>query len=377
MPLRYSHLPYGEESMSRLREAVYKLVPQDEASFWIKAMESGSEDPIISMLLLLLPNISTLKFEYQVQSHQFLQHTLYSIARMKGPGVPLSHLHYVKTPNQGIEGFRLLGLLSALPSMIYDVETDVHPDTDMVPWTRTSEEMTLTTSMIKPKHLFEFLEAFRRLRSFTYDSDGRKPPIGIRLVSDPICHRRTPDDIRFTFSLFDHCSMLWIFTRSSLTSLTLLSHKRKRDYIGNIRSFENIRNLHAESQLLLREVDLLHDETSLTRALPLRIRNLKLECSGIDDEKTIARQITTLARLKTEYLPVMKEVEVFTRNGVEDFSASKGDIMPTHHAQGCDCLGTLGYHDCEHLVQACRTQGFDLRVKAFDVDVIKALDGDN
>ncbi|CAF9938632.1 hypothetical protein IMSHALPRED_001031 [Imshaugia aleurites] len=377
VPLEESHLPYSEESMSRLREAVSRFIPDDEARFWIKGIESGSEDPIISMLLLLLPNISTLMFEGQGHSHTFLHHTLYVHARRtKGPGVPLSHLHYVEVPDWGAAGLRLLGLLSALPSMIYDVNTDVHPDTDMVPWTKDSKDMTLTTSMIKPKHLYDFLKAFRRLRSFTYDSDGRKIPNTTKLVSHPLCHRRTPDDVRFTFSPFDQRYMLSSFTRSSLESLTLLSHKRNRDYIGSIGSFENLRTLHVETQLLLHK-DLLHDETSLMNALPPKIENLKLECSGIDDERTIARQIATLARLKTEYLPAMREVEVFTRNGVEDFNASEGDTLPTDHAHDCDCLGALWYHDCEHLVQACRTQGFDLRVKAFDVDVVKALDGDN
>ena len=46
---------------------------------------------------------------------------------------------------------------------------------------------------------------------------------------------------------------------------------------------------------------------------------MKLECSRVEDEMQIATLISALARLKTEYVPVLREVEILTSNGAKDF----------------------------------------------------------
>lgn len=77
---------------------------------------------------------------------------------------------------------------------------------------------------------------------------------------------------------------------------------------------------------------------------------------GSEGRNANGRINSTLARLKAECVPGLKEVEVLTRNGVEDFDT--------------DC------HTHDAIAAACAMQGFNLRVNAFDTEAIKALDGD-
>ena len=344
-----SNRPYSQASIPRLNETVSQLVAQDDVSTWLRYIHAGSEDPIISMLILLLPNLSTLKFEYLGDGQECLCSTLSRITKMKGPDVPLSRLRHVQIPHSWELGdFKLFDLFLSLPSVrsihgtgMFAPDNVACLNTKLAPRTSNLEDLTLTTCWVDPQVLFTYLEAFKALRSFTYDA-GEKI---LDMISPPV------------FDPFWTRSGLYAFARSTLESLTLLSHDKERNFMGSIRDFEAVRNLHTETQLLLRKSDMYHDETSLARALPAKLETLKLECSGLDDETQIAKLISTLARLKTEYVPELRKVEVITRNGVEDFDTED--------------------HTHDTVVAACKFQGFDLLVKEFDTDAINALDGNN
>lgn len=278
-----SHRPYTQRLIPRLNEIVSQLVPQDEVSTWLKYIETGSEDPIISLLLLLLPNLSTLKFKYLGEGQECLHDTLCRIRKMKGPGVPLSRLRHVQIPHSWeLGGLKLFELFLRLPSIrsihatgMFTRDVNAHSDTNLAPRTSDLEDLTLTTCWIGPKILSSHLEAFKALRSFTYDSGAK-----ILDMIPPL-----------EFDSFWIRSGLLTFAISTLESLTPLSHNRKRDFMGSIRGFTAMRNLHTETQLLLRESDMYHDETSLARALPPNLETLKLECSGVKDETQMAELI--------------------------------------------------------------------------------------
>ena len=351
------HLPYSEGTISRLRKAVSDLVPHDEVSSWMRYIKRGSEDPIISLLILLLPNLSTLKFHHLGEDREHLCSTLYRIASMESPAAPLSCLRHVQIPAcLEIPGLKLVGLFAALPSVrsihgfnIYETGFDAYSDTDLAlvaPWTSKLEDLTLVTCSINPKRLFDFLETFEALRSFTYHSGIKKYRNDQQVEFDPCWIR----------------SALSAFAKSTLQSLTLLSHDEKRNFMGDIRCFKAVSYLHTETQLLLHQVAMHHDDTSLARALPPKLEILKLECSGLGDEMEIARLISALAKLKKEYVPALREVEVLTRNGTSDFNFSPAYSIYAHFREE---RFSANY---EAIIEACKVQGFHLVVRAFDTN---------
>ena len=226
----------------------------------------------------------------------------------------------------------------------------------MAPRSSDVEVLSFTRCLTDPKELCDFLESFRALHSFTYDYDASVLQ-GVGEEVDP--------------SLI--LSGLSAFARSSLESLTLLSHDQERSFMGDIRCFEAVRNLHTETQLLLRKWDLRSDKTSLARTLPPKIENLKLECSGSGDEWEIAELISTLATLKTEYVPALRKVEVLTRNGVKDFDTSHHHLAPL---RGHVARDAFRGHTYDTIAAACKAQGIDLIVNAYDIEAIRLVDGD-
>ena len=351
------HLPYSEGTISRLRKAVSDLVPQDEVSSWMRCIRSGCEDPIISLLLLLLPNLSTLKLNHLGEELEYLCDTLYHISNMKSPAAPLSRLRHVQVPRY----LELVDIFAAIPSVrsihgfnIHEFITDTDWDTDLAPRTSKLEDLTFATCIINPKRFCEFLETFEALRSFTYHSDIEKIRNDQRMEFDPFWIR----------------SGLSACARSTLQSLTLLSHDKKSNFMGDIRCFRAVRHLHTETQLLLRQASMHHDETSLAKTLPPKLEILKLECSGLGDEIGIARLISTLAKLKKEYVPALREVEVVTRNGISDFNTSTDYPVSARLRNG---RFSANY---EAIVEVCKVQGIHLLVRAFDTTPSKTLDAD-
>ena len=306
-----SNRPHGQATIPRLNETVSELVPEDQVSTWLRYIQTGSEDPIISLLILLLPNLSTLKFEYLSDGQECLYSTLRRITRMKGPDVPLSRLRHVQIPHSWELGdLKLFEAFLILPSItsirgtgMFAQNNDAYLDTELAPQTSNVEDLTLTTCWVDPKVLFTYLEAFKALRSFTYDAGAKF----LDMIPPPV------------FDLFWIRSELFTFAKSTLESLILLSHDRERNFMGSLRGFDVLRSLHTETQLLLGESDMFHDEMSLARALPPKLETMKLECSRVEDEMQIATLISALARLKTEYVPVLRDVEILTSNGAKDF----------------------------------------------------------
>ena len=171
------------------------------------------------------------------------------------------------------------------------------------PQTSNLEDLTLTTCWVGSKTLFTYLETFKALRAFTYDA-------GAEILDT------TPPPAYDSFWIR---SGLFAFARSTLESLTLLSHDRARDFMGSLCGFGALHGLHTETQLLLREADMSYDETSLARALPPKLETLELECSRLEEGKQIGKSISALAKLKAKFVPALRKVEGLTRNDVEDF----------------------------------------------------------
>ena len=346
-------LPYSEETNSRVREELSKLATQDEVAEWLWYIIQGSETHIISLFLLLLPNLSKLRITGIDSHYMCLYNTISRITTMEYPGAPLARLHHAQ-----IWGFLdVFHVVAALPSMV-SIEgvglwvSQTEPSLgELMLRTSTVRDLILTKCAINPKVLFRMLGSFRALRSFTFDSY--------------YVRERCQTDVRGKFDPFRLLSGLAVHASSTLESLTVLSHDKGRHFMGDMRSFKNLRNLRTESQLLLSEKDWCPWNTSIAYGLPPQLKSLELECSGQRDEAFMARVIVQLAELKPAYVPGLEKVKVITRNGVKDFNRSKHEPARIYHYNAYAAAENDRY-TYESVAAACKAQGFDLSVEVLD-----------
>lgn len=342
LPREQLHLHHDRRFQVRLAEAVSEFGPEDITWGWMPELNHGNEDPVISLLLLLLPNLSKLRFEGFGSERANLRDTLDRIARMQSPNAPLSLLRHVDLLcDWDVSAARILRHITALPSIrsmhVEKIGTHVSFSnltvTELTPQTSKLEKLTLLRCRVSFKSLNYILAGLTALRSFTFVAE--------RYLDF--------DSVWFRDALF-------AVAGSTLESLTLLSRNEKRNVIGDVRVFENLRNLHTETQLLLDDFAFSCDETSLAKALPPNLQTLKLECSGQGDEVFIGRNISKLAELKKDLVPHLKEVEVSTRNGIKDFNRLRDGAFFT----------LAEAHSYEALVKACHAQGFNFRVTTLE-----------
>lgn len=356
-------LPYSEETnaRARLKEEVSRLAPQDDVAQWLWYYDLGSETHIISLFLLLLPNLSTLRIIGVHAHHPCLYNTISRITTMKYPGAPLARLRHAQV-SQSVDLFLVI---AALPSLVSIEGVDLwgrptEPGLgNLMPRTRNIRELVLTRCSIHPRLFSDFLGSLKALRLFTYDLQYQKYQQAETGTLDPSWV----------------CSALCVYFGSTLECLTLLSHHKGRHFMGDIRGLKNLRKLHTESQLLLKESDRYRNDASLAKSLPPKLETLELEleCSGEGDETFIAKSIVKLAELRPRHVPALKEVKVVTPNGVEDFNTSKDDPTGAHHVNA----SAAAEEDCytyDFVAAACKAQGFDLSVGVFDPAILESYE---
>ena len=344
-------IPYSEEISLRLEQAVFEFVPKEKSRGWMTGISHGNEDPIVSLLLLLLPKLAKLRLEGLGSERAKFRYTLDRIARVKSPNAPLSLLRHVDLLCAwDMLGARILRHFTALPSIrsIHVERIGTHISFSHLSITKSAppasklEELTLLNCRISFKSLEYILTGLNTLRSFTF-----------------VATRHLDFDSTWFRDL------LFAVAGTTLESLTLLSHNEKRNIIGDLRLFKSLHNLHTQTQLLLDYFSIDLDEASLAKALPPNLQTLTLECSGQGDEFIIAKYILKLAQLKKDLVPQLKEVEISIRNGIKDFNGQP-DGGPFAITEG---------PSYDALVKACDAQGFKFRATTLTVGVTLDLMG--
>lgn len=61
--VRQKHIPYAEEHFVLFKQALSIYVLPTQLEKWVEELESGNEGPIVSLLLILLPDLNSIKFE--------------------------------------------------------------------------------------------------------------------------------------------------------------------------------------------------------------------------------------------------------------------------------------------------------------------------
>lgn len=296
------HARYPEGKMVRLKEAVANFVPSDQVSTWVTAIESGDEDPLLALLLMLLPNVAALEImaigATCQKSFQTLTHLL------GAPGVPLlANLTNLtigwEVPEiddchhdwQAINTFaRLPSLQSIIAWYVYIDDEDDDSGYLLQPRSSNVSSLTFCYCSIGAQRLYEHLKGFRALKRFSY---------------------KNADFIGNLFDTFGLRDALLSHAKASLECFNLTPlNAGENQYLGSLRDFENL----TEVQTGLTDlVDAEHSgRSALSQLLPASVVTVHLYLYGLRyaNLPTIENLILTAAKDKPELLPNLRQLHI-------------------------------------------------------------------
>ena len=325
------HVPYPKQDMelfrNGIRNAEYMFPVGIDA--WIQLLETGHEDPILALLLSLLPNLRRLRLEYPpAQSRLFT-----TIRRMIETAVPVSFsklesIHLVSGQNEGISlitSFASLPSLEKISCYTY-ISCDQGPD---IPECLVSPRSSNVTELVFDSYsdtatpIFVLLEGIKVLKKFTY--------VG----------HHTPFDLSgLRTALLNHC-------RHSLEYLKVLPFEyvdsKQADTLGSLRLFENLKYLEVDHSILV-NLDA-SGNCNVSDLLPASVEAIVMTGLCSETLSHLRPVIRSLVSAKRTELPDLKRVEfsnlfgdwpsIFLDPG--DYSSSESSDM----RQLCDRNGVL------------------------------------
>ncbi|KAM0798412.1 hypothetical protein BDR22DRAFT_860065 [Usnea florida] len=287
---RSYHPRYPQKMMSRLTQAVADTIPSAQVSTWTAALERGDEDPVLALLLLRLPGISTLKVSFG-RTSQCLFQTLRR--RMEGPGlsslsalttlyIDLDH-HHLDPECEAISYFATLPSLRSMEIQGLDVEQGVGDCAyRLQPQSSNITSIIIRHCSIRKEALYHFFQGFKALRRFSCDQN-------FILVHPGSFHA----------PLLAHC-------KDSLEYLSLSTDWDQ--YMGSLRDFENLKEVETHTSYLL---DLWHSEKrDLAQKLPASIEKVHLSEDIYADPENIQNTILNAAKDKQKLLPNLQELRI-------------------------------------------------------------------
>lgn len=305
--------PSTQYAVDMLYDAASVHIPQDCVAYWQALFRQRDEATLISLLMFLLPNLSTLNLRCIRDREDLLPRILSHITDMKVPGAPLSNLTSVTIRNfdprllsdlKAIEYFALLPSVKSI-SLVYAACHHSHPDRPhpLLPKSSNVANLSLRNCKIEPEALNKLLASFKSLRSFS--------SIG-SYCTDP--NTGTADPVSATSTLLAHAKT----TLETLTFRPISTRRKARmdyvglDYVGPLYGFESLRVLEIGLDMLLRPSDF-SDINALANALPSTIETLCLAMNvSLLDEELISRMLWRLPELKSKQFANLKTVKIST-----------------------------------------------------------------
>lgn len=237
------HVPYPEQDMDLFRDCIRKAncVLPSEVDMWIQLLESGHEDPILALLLSLLPNLCKLSLEHHPEG-TFLFATIRRIAET-APSTWLLNLRciYLSEEAPGLDGgmslvkpFLLLPSVEKISCYNLDSRENGHgiPDFRIAPRSSNVTELIIDSCGGIARCISVLLEGIKALKKITYVAGGPKV-----------------DAFWIQYALHHHCrhSLEYLLIKSGSTS----QHSEYMGTIGSLRSFDNLKTLDIEHSLLV------------------------------------------------------------------------------------------------------------------------------
>ena len=199
---------------------------------WFKSIDEGDEEPLIALLLLLLPNLRKLRFDSFVESCFCIEQALRTIMEYED-SASLRKLHSVDlrcsaTTESDFLGFNLVRLISALPSLTHicghgvgTCPEDLFYTPDLMIYPTNVTSLRFSECCVNPKSLFDFLSLSENLQHFEY----------------------TPMNPASDIADFDP---FWIRTallahaQKTLKTLTILAGENEKSFMGSLDSFVSL-----------------------------------------------------------------------------------------------------------------------------------------
>lgn len=305
---------YESKDLQLLRTAVETsdIISADEVDEWLQTIQEGSEDPILALLLLNLPNLNSLEI---LSIGMPIENLSRIIQRIKN-GSASSYLSHLKRVSMNFDedwetSDTMICFTSfmSLPSLTsYHIEdlsiSDDESDLERHLRLHKSNiaDLAFTHCRIGEKTLFEVLRSTKNLRSFSYTY--LRP--AVRFLA-----RQGLDWYWLGVGLLHN-------TRHSLEKLTLLPHGCVESKGCSLRDFEVLREI--DTELALFSNDNESSVQSFPEMLPASIRIIRLrsprdhfmsesDASGI--LKRIQEAILSILEVKNVLLPQLTEIQVF------------------------------------------------------------------
>ena len=293
------HAPYPQSTMSRLAQAISDTIPSDQVSTWTAALESGDEDPVLALLLLRLPGITTLELDVTIPL-QCLFQTL--IRRVEAPRIPflsalttltlgLADSHGGISSSMDIQWrWQAINILASLPSLQsmtmggFSVAESVDDRGYLLqPQSSNVTSITIKNSCIPEQPQYQFLQGFKSLRRFTYKNGY--------ISQDPVWTHT---------ALLAHC-------KTSLEYL-YLDLSSENSYMGSLRDFENLKEVYTPRSYLLD--DRYSESQVLAKVLPASIEKVHLMEEKFSTAKIFQNMILNAAKDKQKHLPNLQELRL-------------------------------------------------------------------
>lgn len=264
----YRHL----HILSRLLEGC-EYIRQSEITQWWDQIMIGNEDPVLGLLLYLLPNIRTIRFESYMMDSALCLGLIRRMAQDQNCSA-LSRLNEVTIETPGLGGpedISALATFALLPSVskilgqrIADYETsdcESRRDQDRPefrPKASNVKTLELRDSNLDSNTFNLLLKIFKSLKSFTYTP----------------CPNDWQAVIIHHFNSFAIRRAVASCAKDSLKSLVLLACGRKKQYMGTIHDFKSLASLTTDWRLLLPPGKI--DSCTLAAVLPPSIEDVTL-----------------------------------------------------------------------------------------------------
>lgn len=326
-----SHVPYPDDVTTLFVEAIHKssFVPLNEAAKWITSFKEGNQEPILALLILLLPNLTTITVTDNGYPSGLLQETIQRVAEAQSTTfltrlvrVNLTTMFIYNYDDMNFYWLRTFAALPLLQSMcLYQMglgRKDYSIDDTLYfsPGIYNITKVTFVRSGLRPKILFQLLESIKGLKRFSYVE---------------------PHELLCRFEPFWIRVALLANAKHSLESLKILSPPtHEHELLGTLREFTSLKELKTNARLLgdPDELDKLAD------LLPASLEKIYQDTCDFEAYKIVPSLVGGIVKAKSKLIPRLESLKLRT-------NFEKGAIQE--------------YRNCiEPLVEMCQNVGIKL-----------------
>ncbi len=349
-----------KEAFNRISSNIKLFATRRELRQWRGSFLEGQNEGFVPMFLLILPNLKELRLGPASTCYEIFKPTIHRDPRPDLVKMRISNLEHVYVGNDSQAGGHRLDLITTFArlSSVHSIEATRVIETEGYwrmpePCSLELRTLKLRNCQIPPKIMFDFLRAFKALQKFSSDAKSVDDDIG-----EIACPHENDGSGGFIEPYWARLA-LELFAKDTLERLTLRSRSLKSADMGDITSFPRLQYLNTEISTLFPRV---RRTTSggywyLAALLPPSIEHVRLH--NISRDKRVQASLLALGLLetKTERVPFLKMLELFSFEGVAAFEKENDWCGPSY----------------EDLQAQCEDIGFSFTVTAYKASASSSL----